>query len=185
MKSSRTILVAAAVGLISGLGGSWLSGSPLYATSDTVEAGRFVVRIDGGRVLAELGPNEDGGASLTLKDRRSQTRAAVSLDQMGEPSVKLYDDEGIVRSNTFLFADGRPAVRLMDADGQTRGELSLGVEGEPGLGLSDRDGKGGVWVYVALDGSRGRGLLDQRGAVRAEMSLKPGGQAALVPFRTD
>ena len=74
---------------------------------------------------------------LLLHDTEGNRRAALSLDEHGQPSILFCDAEGHLRAGLDLVVEeGRLRLSLLDADGKTRAIL---VVAEGGLGLFDTE----------------------------------------------
>jgi hypothetical protein len=101
--SSRNLVVVTIVALaLGGILGHALSGAPQpnqlppAAPAKTVEAERFILKDQQGKMMAILDLNPDGLPILALLDKEGKSRAQVSISPGpdGQPFISLSDKNG-------------------------------------------------------------------------------------------
>jgi len=98
------VIVALAAGLVGGVVSSWfLMGAPVFAQKapqpeKVLQAERFEVVDQAGKLRAALGTASDGSPSLTLADQAGKSRATLGIASDGSPGLQLYDQAGQLRA---------------------------------------------------------------------------------------
>ncbi len=73
-----------------------------------------------------------------LVDASGAVRAALALDEEGNPGLILLDSQGVQRASLSLMPDGSPRITLYGKTGLRRASLGFGTEWKVGLILADR-----------------------------------------------
>ena len=102
-----------------------LAGARRDAVPEAVEARRFLIRDEDGRL-----------------------RATLQLDAMGLPGLWLFDRRGQVKARLALSGGETPTLELHDKQGKGRVILGVSPTDQPGLALSGQDGKTGMHLSV-------------------------------------
>ncbi len=147
-RKQYVLIVALSVvaGLVGGVVSSWFFvGTPVFAqktpqVAEVIRAKRFEVVDKKGQPRAALSVTEAGEPSLRLRDKKGQIRATLYLPDTGGPSFSLGDKNGQLRAGLFLTDNGEPFLRLGDKNGQPRAALFSDTEG-PSLQLQDKNGR--------------------------------------------
>jgi hypothetical protein len=114
---------------------------PQASTFDVVEARKFVLKDDRGRVRAELTPDEKSTAiGLRLYDRRGRIKVSVTATD-DAAAVSLVDSAGEDRISLVLGRDGASIV-VSGSDSEA------GLSAEDGGPTAFAVGKGGKDVFV-------------------------------------
>ena len=121
---------------------------------EVIRAQRFELVDAEGRLRAVL-----TDAGLVLYDEKGKSRATLSLDTDGRPTLSLSDERGKLRA--MLALDGSPTLMLWDEQGEVRATLSL-FSGGPGLSLCDEKGKTRA-LLALLNGRPSLVLADEKG----------------------
>src|SRR5262249_3740758 len=125
------LVVAMVAGLVGGMVSNWfLMGTPVFAQKapqreKDLQAERFEVVDQAGKLRAILGVVPDGTLSLVLNDKAGRPRAGLTVVSNGAPFVALFDKDGKLRTKLALEPDGAPSLTLADDNGQARANLNL------------------------------------------------------------
>jgi hypothetical protein len=123
---------------------------PQVNTFDVVEARKFVLKDDRGRVRAEIGPNSAGTAlGLRLYDRQGKLRVDVGVSEDESTAiVSLLDPAGADRASVVLDRDGSSV--MVSGAGRMAG-ITAEDSGNAAF-VAGRDGKDAVTLGVDRDG---------------------------------
>jgi hypothetical protein len=144
------VLLALAVGLVSGLTSSWFFSNQVVFAKEGTKKGEEIspeLRVIMAREINLLG-----------LDRKPRIKLAV--DQNGEPGLHFFDEKGRYRAG-FSVGKGTPALTMRDRNG-----LRLQV------GLMRLMSTGDEWPAILL--------IDKKGVERAMLTLDIGGRPHLA-----
>lgn len=140
---------------------------PQGAQARVVEADRFVVRDQAGRIRAEFGLGRGGVVALTLCDETAKPCISIFVGPSGWPTLLFLDQAGRYRLRLHVDEGVSPGegsharVRLQGSSLCPSAELSVGEAGGPALTFRNQDGD-----VTTIGGSRellGSGLHSQPG----------------------
>lgn len=100
-----------------------------------IEAQKFVLRDESGKIHAELDLGRHGTPFLAFSDQDGKARAGLGLMPDGAPVLRLADRDGKVRAALDVGADGAPGLTLYDQDENPRVSLDMRPDGRPIMGL--------------------------------------------------
>jgi hypothetical protein len=126
------------------IGGRWSNAAIVIAaeTSAKTIAAQQIVLIDAqGKTRAALHLNNQGEPGLDLYDHTGKLRAGFAINSEQELGLKLYDTKGVERVTMTVNSDGIPALRLYDSEANPRALLGVDTEGEAALDFYSRQGK--------------------------------------------
>lgn len=138
---------------------------PQGAQAPVVEAERFVVRDQAGRIRAEFGLGRGGVVALTLSDETAKPCISIFVGPSGWPTLLLLDQAGRYRMRLHVDEGVSPGegnharVCLQGSSPCPSAELSVGEAGGPVLTFLNQDGDA-----TTIGGSRelfGSGLRSQ------------------------
>jgi hypothetical protein len=117
---------------------------------DVVEAKKFVLRDDAGKVRATLSM-EGGGPSLRLYDENERRRAVVAVGKMRDgksygPVVGVFGEDGKL-SMQMSVVNSVPMLFIRDADDKLRAFFNV-YEGRPGISLLGDDEKSRITMIA-------------------------------------
>jgi len=133
----------------------------------TVEAEKFILRDETGKVRGALGMTPNG-PSFSLFDEQGRRRATLGLGSNG-PALVLYDPDG--KSRSWLYSAGElTGLVLQGGEAKQRAELAVSTMGA-NLGLFDANGE-----TRARMGIRGNdpavNFRDANGKIRAALGIE-------------
>jgi hypothetical protein len=111
----------------------------------TVEAERFVIKGEDGKIYGQLGlyrsgdGSISGAANLAFFDDSGAIRTNYGVGSRHDPYLHFMDDKGIHRGNVGV-SDGRMVLGFVDPSGMTGVSIGAGENGS-GLSLLRSDGK--------------------------------------------
>ncbi len=146
------------------------------------EAQAFVLRDTCGNLKAALGLDDHGQPKLSFFDPDGGPRLTVGLDgQTGAPGTVLYDSCGNQRLLVRMADENgdSPLIAMLDADGTVLADLSLSEDGDPTLALRDPAGWARCLLGLGEDGQPVLELRDQDGVLRAALQLEADGEPQL------
>ena len=141
-------------------------GRLLDRSHDLVEAKRFLLRDESGRIRGLWEATDSGAAQLILSDAAGRERLRIRVLEDGSAGLAMVDSMQRSRAVLAVLPDETTALALADAAGKTRAVLGLKLGGTPSLALADPDGT--VRTGLGLEG----GPTLSRGA-RAEVPEEP------------
>lgn len=126
---------------------------------EVMQAKRFEMVDDAGKVRAVLGMGEQGDEGLALMNARGVIRAALLL-QEDSPRLSLADTTGRVRTSLLVQADNTPALGMTDAQGKRRVELAVGKDAATAFNICDASEKPRIGLSLHPDGGSYISLVD-------------------------
>jgi hypothetical protein len=108
-----------------------------------VEADRFVLRNNDGKLVAAFGVNNYGTANLVLLDKQEHARATIGVNNNGDPAIVLASPGGQQRLTLIHTADG-PGLVMMDKNDKPRLLVSVEADGKGLFQTIGPDGKA-IW----------------------------------------
>lgn len=150
-----------------------------------VEANKFLLRDDAGRIRAELGIEDGTGPILALFDEEQRPRARLAV-RFGVPNLALLSENGVSRIELSGGGIGSPSITLCDTAGKPRLDLSLiDAIGGARLAFTDEHEQTRAMVGVeVLEGENRAALIlcDKEGRKRARLTVHDDGSSGLEVF---
>ena len=168
-----------------------VSATSLQTVPDVIQAKKFEVVNDEGKVVASFYANM-GGGMLSFSNKDGEVVAGLGSDEVngggvlginnkdGKTVAGIYADEngGVARvlSNRFTEVvqidvdnNGDGQLRIFDREGKQFARIFLGDEGNGGLGIYNKDSKYEVAQLGVYDGWGVLGIYDKDGEVVARL----------------
>lgn len=126
----------------------WAQNAP---KEEQIEARRFILKDDAGKVRAVLATTENGAAALVFFDSagKQHSRLMVGINGDGQPSLQLNDARDTQRAVFGLDEADAPGIDFADRAGRRRVRLNVADRaGEQPAALTFTDGKGKARVTV-------------------------------------
>jgi hypothetical protein len=124
-----------------------------WARSSEVQARRFVLVDQNGKVRTELSIRPDGGPALRLFDQNGKARVGLRVMTDGTAGIMLCDQNEKIRGQLRILADGNLGLILADENGKNRAVLDVHKDG-PWLALADDNGKLRAELGVGKEGPK-------------------------------
>ena len=147
LKSFRFAIPALAVLALLALFMQW--DKPTVISAKSVIAESFSVRNAKGDLVAQMGADSDGSASIVFLDANKKIRLMASVGANG-PFVSLYDPQKVSRATLSLNDKSDPSLTMSNADKLPRSVLAIDKGGSGhlvlygtsgGLDLAANDGR--------------------------------------------
>jgi len=114
------VMIALVAGLIGGIGASWVLTSRLvFAQSEpqpskVLQAERFEVVDQAGKIRGALAMAANGALGLTLLDQAGKTRVILGMMSDGTPNLALLDRAGKTRTLLGTMPNGTTVLAFLD-----------------------------------------------------------------------
>lgn len=152
-----------ALAILLGIAGSIIAmaerGRLLDRSHSLVEAKRYLLRDESGRIRGLWEATDSGAAQIILSDAAGRERLRLRVLQDGSAGLAMVDSMQRSRAVLATLPDETTALALADGAGRTRAVLGLKLGGTPSLALADPDGT--VRTGLGLEG--GPGVTRPRG----------------------
>ena len=148
------------------------------AVNKIIEAERFVLLDDAGKMRARLGLLEDGGeSSLWFFDQNGEARLTLSVNKSGSPAIQFagtHNDQGILITTN---ADGGSPLMTMQGKGERKLHLDV-ADGSAGISVAK--GKE-LRVTIAFDENESViAILGEGNQPRVTLHVGPDGKPSLT-----
>lgn len=145
--------------------------------ADSIEARRFILRGDDGRVRATLATADDGSARLVLQDREGRERLKLTLLDDGSPGLSFVDREGRPRAVLGLLSDETSTLVFADRAGRSRTAIGLSPDESSTLVFADSDGQTRAGIGLDSEGLAAFTLFEDAGPPIAPEEATPAAPA--------
>jgi hypothetical protein len=128
-----------------------------------------------------LGQVPDGSLGIKVDDANGETRANLSLNQIGVPELYLNDSEGHHRISASLSLEGEPEMFLYGDGFKKAMDIHL-YKGLPSLDFYDTDSGWRASLGLSDDGSGLLTFMYPKGLPSAMLSTDSDGEPSLALF---
>ena len=148
---------------------------------DVVKAKSFQLVNDAGQTRAGMSLDADGDPTLFMNDRDGQLRFQIyQTTESGQFALTINDRHGIARLWIGEANDGTPMLFMADSSGSRRFGIYQDENGSQGLVISDRQGNDRLGIGAADDGTPMLFMTDSAGNHRFSIEQQSDGSQGVI-----